>query len=174
MKIHIDKKILCNALGFQLTWLVCVQGNGLYALLVALLFIMLNQRLFNLTNVSTAVGLLLFSVIGYLGDSLLAYLFDLNYYQQLGVFAPIWLLALWLAFAMTLNYSMKWIFSSLYLTVAIGLLLVPLSYIAGITLSGSYFNDANHLSFLVAEGMWWAAMLLAYRVMQINQEVQHA
>lgn len=174
MSIKIDKKLLFNALGFQLSWLICVQGHSAYALAAALLFVGLNQWLLRLTHSAMAVKLFVFSIIGYLGDGLLADLFNVTYYQHLGVFAPLWLLALWIAFAMTLNDSMKWIFSSAYITAAVGLLLVPLSYIAGITLSGSYFNDANHLEFLAAEGVWWAAILLAFRGWTLKGEAENA
>ena len=191
-----NKQIIANAMGFQLVWFICVQGNSIYAVIAVLALLVLYHLTFR-TNLKTWKALCIFSVLGYLGDGVIAYVFQLNYaevtrfvpssisaeaavlsmetiennsytLQSISpLLAPLWLLSLWVAFATTLDHSMKWILKTPLLTIAIGLFLVPLSYLAGIKLSNSQFmvplSDFNIAMFFLVEGLWWALLLSAYK-----------
>lgn len=185
-----NKQIIANAIGFQLVWFVCVQGNSIYAVIAALALLVLYHLTFR-TNLKTWKALCIFSVLGYLGDGVIAYAFQLNYAEVKSLvpssisaeaaslstgsiestlpplLAPLWLLSLWVAFATTLNHSMKWILKTPLLTTAIALFLVPLSYLAGIKFSNSQFmvssSDSNIVMFFLVEGLWWALLLSAYK-----------
>ena len=198
-----NKQIIANAIGFQLVWFVCVQGNSIYAVAAALALLVLYRLTFR-TNFKTWKALCIFSVLGYLGDGIIAYTFQLNYAEVTSLvpssipaeaaslwigsiestfpplLAPLWLLSLWVAFATTLNHSMKWILKTPLLTTAIGLFLVPLSYIAGIKLSSSQFmvslSDLNSVMFFLVEGLWWVLLLSAYKKSQsfnTNSVISH-
>jgi len=198
-----NKQIIANAIGFQLVWFVCVQGNSIYAVAAALALLVLYHLTFK-PNLKTWKALCIFSVLGYLGDSLIAYAFQLNYAEVTSLvpssisaeaaalstgsiestfpplLAPLWLLSLWVAFATTLNHSMKWVLKTPLLTTAVGLFLVPLSYIAGIKLSSSQFmlslSDLNSAMFFLVEGLWWALLLSVYKKSQYfnnNSVISH-
>jgi hypothetical protein len=176
-KLLANKKIIVNAIGFQLAWFICVQGNDFFAALAAIASIILYQMMFN-TRLKTWKILIAFALLGYLGDGIISIIFNLDYSgslddgNHLSVLAPLWLLSLWLAFATTLNHSMQWLFKTPYLTVFVALFFVPISYFAGITMSGSTFSASASSfnigsmangSFFIVEGLWWAILLVSYK-----------
>jgi hypothetical protein len=176
-KLLANKKIIVNAIGFQLAWFICVQGNDFFAALAAIASIIFYQMMFN-TRLKTWKILIAFALLGYLGDGIISIIFNLDYSgslddgNHLSVLAPLWLLSLWLAFATTLNHSMQWLFKTPYLTVFVALFFVPISYFAGITMSGSTFSASASSfnigsmangSFFIVEGLWWAILLVSYK-----------
>jgi hypothetical protein len=176
-KLFANKKIIVNAIGFQLAWFICVQGNDFFAALAAIASIILYQMMFN-TPLKTWKILIAFALLGYLGDGIISIIFNLDYSGSLNggnhsnVLSPVWLLSLWLAFATTLNHSMQWLFKTPYLTVFVALFFVPISYFAGITMSGSNFSTSSESlnigslangSFFIVEGLWWAILLISYK-----------
>lgn len=172
-----NKTLLVNAIAFQVVWFICVQGHNLLALLAAIVLLFIYKLTVN-PSLKTWQALLTFSLIGYLGDGIIAMLFNVNYSATSDpLLSPIWLLALWLAFSTTLNHSMSWLFTSYYLTISIALLMVPLSYLAGITLSGSSLTHATgsilYWLFFISEGLWWAILLLSYQKFNSSKKVKH-
>jgi hypothetical protein len=170
-----NKKMIVNALGFQVVWFMCVQGNNLNASLAAIGLLCLHNLIFKIELKAWPI-LIAFSVIGYFGDSVIAKNFHLIYSDNLDPLAPLWLLSLWLAFSTTLNHSMQWLFNSKYLTLFIALFIVPISYFAGIQLSGSTFSlpinsTLPYWAFYIAEGTWWAILLLGYKKLTSAYEI---
>jgi hypothetical protein len=176
-KFLTNKNSIINAIGFQLVWFICVQGNDLNAVVAVIALLVIYLMMFR-TDLKILMGLTVFSLVGYLGDGIIAMIFHLdylgsfNYNDHLNFLAPVWLLGLWIGFATTLNHSMQWLFKTPFLTVFIALFLVPVSYFAGIKLSGStFFTSTDIFSsgsrvnefFFVAEGIWWAALLIGYK-----------
>jgi hypothetical protein len=176
-KLLDNKKIIVNAIGFQLAWFICVQGNNLFAALAAIALIILYQMMFK-TNSKKWKVLIAFALLGYLGDGIISVIFYLDYSGSFNggndssMLAPLWLFSLWLAFATTLNHSMQWLFKTPYLTVFVALFFVPISYFAGIAMSGSTFSSSMgsfntgslaNGSFFIAEGLWWAILLVGYQ-----------
>ena len=173
-----NKKVIANALGFQVVWFICVQGNNLNAALAAIGLLCLHKLIFKIDLKAWPI-LIAFSLIGYLGDSVLANNFHLIYSDNLDPLAPLWLLSLWLAFSTTLKHSMQWLFNSKYLTVFIAIFIVPISYFAGIQLSGSTFSlpinsTMPYWAFYIAEGIWWATLLLGYKKLTSVYEITEA
>lgn len=174
----IDTKLFINALLFQAVWLVCVQGNNLYAVIATVLLLIINQVMFK-TRLKFLALLLIFSFIGYVGDNVISSALRLHYTNNFILFpqselsitlAPLWLLSLWIAFSTTLNHSLAWLQKSPYIAFLIGGLLVPLSYLAGINLSNSEFlatasnPNINVIGlFYIIEGLWWALLLTSYQ-----------
>ena len=167
-----QKKInIVNAIIFQCCWFLAVlviTEVTLIALAIALIvyFYSLNSVSKNLYFM--ALTLIVLSLVGYIGDSIIAWQTGLVYSDNIGNLAPVWLLVLWIAFSTTLPFSMTWIFIKPWLTVIIGLCLAPMSYVAGIHLSNSYFiEEGSYPTFFVIEGIWWAILLTSYR--KINE-----
>lgn len=188
----INPKLLINALSFQIVWFICVQGNSLYAAFAILSLLVLHAIVFRVgmsTHIKSCLFLLAFCLVGFLGDSMIAYSLELTYTsdwnaQVFSVFStlptsptfpipefsflgPVWLLCLWIAFSITMNHSMAWLFKSPFMAFFAGLLFVPFSYIAGIKLSGSTLV-APYWQFFVLEGCWWALLLVGYQILHSN------
>jgi hypothetical protein len=70
-------------------------------------------------------------------------------------FAPLWLVALWMAFATLVNVSLAWLKSRLWLAILFAAIGGPLSYYAGAKLGGMTLADPLWVS-LVAIGVLWA------------------
>lgn len=197
----INYKLLTNALTFQVTWFICVQGNNLHAILATAILLAVHLFIFKINAIQDVkISLLMFvlCLIGFLGDSLIASAVYLTYssnWSSEGIsaisfistlpvsipsifepildpvfaslftsaeFAPIWLLCLWISFSTTINHSMKWLFQSPAISFFVGLLLVPLSYIAGIQLSASTLLSP-YWQFFILEGLWWAIVLTIFQ-----------
>lgn len=159
----INYRLLINALSFQVTWFICVQGNNLHAVLATSILLAVHLFIFKVNviqHIKTGLLLFVFCLIGFLGDNLIASAVYLSYSSP--DFVPVWLLCLWIAFSITMNHSMKWLFKNPAISFFTGLLLVPLSYFAGITLSGSTLLSP-YWQFFILEGLWWAVVLTVYQ-----------
>jgi hypothetical protein len=129
-------KLLVNFVAFQLGWFACVLGaaNGLpwlgpvvVAAVVALHLATARRALPELYLVFAAMllGLVLDSVL--LATGWLSYSVGL----WLPGMAPYWIIAMWALFATTLNVSMGWMRGRPVLTVLMGAVGGPMSYLAG-------------------------------------------
>lgn len=166
MLAKINHKLLINALSFQIVWFICVQGNSLHAALATLSLLVLHALIFK-PNAKASLFLLAFAVIGFTGDNLITHAVSLSYASQhqaheVPLVTPIWLLCLWIAFSTTMNHSMRWLFKRPYSALLIGFL-APISYIAGIKISGSTLLSP-YWQFFVLEGCWWALLLVSYQM----------
>jgi hypothetical protein len=74
--------------------------------------------------------------------------------------APYWIAALWLAFATTLNVSLRWLRGRRLLAAAVGSVAGPLCYAAGEALGALELNPPRALA-LGVQGAAWAALLPA-------------
>lgn len=170
-KSVVNSKLIINAIGFQIVWFISVQGNNLNAALAAIVLLTVHQLIYKLKLKAWPV-LIAFSLLGYLGDSLIAKILLIEYSDNLNPLAPLWLLGLWLSFATTLNHSMQWLFKTPYLTISIALLMVPISYLAGIQLSDSTVSG-SYTFFYISEGLWWAILLVGYQKLTAFSEVEY-
>jgi len=129
-------KLLLNFAAFQVGWFACVLGaaNGfpwlgpvVVAAAVALHLALVRRPLPELYLVLAAMA------IGLVLDSLLLATGWLRYSVGLWLpgLAPYWIIAMWGLFATTLNVSMGWMLGRPVLTVVMGAVGGPLSYLAG-------------------------------------------
>ncbi|MCF1182567.1 DUF2878 domain-containing protein [Marichromatium gracile] len=139
-------RILINLAAFQAGWFACVLGGahqlpwlgvGVVALVAALHLTTTPNR------GSEARLLVLIAVMGALWDGLLARFGFLIYPSGMLLpwLAPVWIIAIWVAFATTLNVSLAWLQGRWYLAFTIGALGAPLAYYAGAKLGGVHFPD---------------------------------
>lgn len=122
-----------NLVGYQLVWFAIVisasRGQSIVGIGAALVFIALQLR-YSATRSSDMRALAATFVCGFLLDGALAATGWLHYSSPLlSLPAPVWILALWLAFAMTLNHSMAFLRGKPVLAAVLGGIGGPLAYL---------------------------------------------
>lgn len=165
-------RLVVNLVAFQLGWLACVLGgaHGLPWLGVVVMGLVVALHL-SWVRVPGREALMLLAIgcIGALWDGLLVRLGFLEFPS--GMFlpwlAPVWIIALWVGFATTLNLSLGWLQGRWYWALLLGALGGPLAYWAGMKLGGVHFPDpvaglavlAGGWSFLMPFASWLALKL---------------
>jgi hypothetical protein len=162
-----------NALCYQATWLVAIGGaaRGWWWLgpLMATLFAVWQLRV-SLHHRADAQLLLCAMLAGFAVDSAFAQsgLISYNAAVPWPQLAPVWIVALWASFALTLNHSLAYLKSHLLLAAALGAVGAPLAYTAA-ERWGALSLMAPSFSTLLILGATWAVFtpamsLLAQRL----------
>ncbi len=139
--------VIANFLLFQLAWFACVIGGAnempwvgpVFVLVFVVIHLWLSTHPGIATNPIAECKLLVCAaVIGVLVDSLLVTTGWVSYPsgQFHSLFAPYWIVAMWVAFATTLNTSLAWLKKSIPVAVLFGAIGGPLAYLAGMKLGG--------------------------------------
>lgn len=155
-------RFIINFLLYQGCWFSCVLGAA-YAtpwLGAAVVAIAVAYHLFAATRPLTELRLLLcVTAIGGCWDSFLVSMGWLQYDD--GVFiqgiAPYWIIALWAAFATTLNISLAWFKQHLWLASLFGAIGGPMAYLAGEKLGAVQFSDTTLALSMLAVG--WTCLM---------------
>lgn len=132
-------RIVINILGFQIAWWACVLlaradaawvGLGVAVAAVALHLAVSPAR------ASEAWFIPLAAMLGYTADTAATLLgaLDFEVGRPRALPAPIWVAALWLAFATTLNTGFAWMRDRIFVAAAVGAASGPLAYAAGAAL----------------------------------------
>lgn len=166
---------LAYAALFQIGWLVCVCLGNLVAITFALSF-----AIFHLSCLKILYGsrqllresywVLLISVMGYCLETFFfcAGLIYQHEPTELFVrfsFAPPWLLALWLCFAIALRTCLAFIFRRPLLIYGLITLAIPSSYVAGTYLNNSvHINKPYTLSLALITLSWMVFMALLQQI----------
>lgn len=160
--------MLLNFILFQLSWFACVLG-GAHGLpwagpLVVAAFIA--YQLTRAIRPADEIALLACAAaIGAVFDSLLVATGWLAYPsgQWHAALAPYWIVAMWVAFAATLNLSLRWLKGRMLLAGLFGALGGPLAYLAGAKLGGVVFVEQAAAIAALAVG-WGLSMPLLTRL----------
>ena len=167
--------LIFNAVLFQVIWFVAILfGDSWFLLSLAPI---LGLHFFSLYYIcqqplvwKNEIFLLLICLgIGFLVESLKL---RLGVWSPLidDVFPPLWLLAIWLGFGMSLHGSLGFLQSNFGLSLLLGLMVAPASYFAGARLSPTY-DLASPYSLFIISGFWVFIMpLLAYTAKQLPLE----
>ncbi len=127
--------LLLNFILFQVSWFACVMGaaNSQPWLGVIVTIMVLVWHLYQTNQAHRELKVLVSTMmIGALLDQSLLSL-DLIDYQNHGwsiSIVPGWILALWLAFATTLNMSLAWMHKRYWISFIFGMIGGPLAYLA--------------------------------------------
>ncbi len=132
-------RIIVNILGHQVAWWACVLsvradaawiGIGVSAVVFAVHLAVSPLRRVELWVIPVA------AVLGYSADTAATLLGALKFEDnpQPVLPAPLWIFALWVAFATTLNTSLSWLRDRLGVAAVVGALSGPLAYAAGAAL----------------------------------------
>ncbi|MBK1644012.1 hypothetical protein CKO25_04945 [Thiocapsa imhoffii] len=162
-------RIILNLVAFQIGWLACVLGGAHQQpwLGVVVVALVVAYHLKQCVAPGRELRLLLImGVMGAVWDGMLVRFGFLDYPSGLFVawLAPVWIIAMWVGFATTLNVSLAWLKGRWGLAVVLGGLAGPLAYYAGYRLGGVYFPDlfvamvvlAGGWSFLMPVSLWFA------------------
>jgi hypothetical protein len=159
---------LVNFLLYQAGWLACVLGaawqypwTGMFLalLLVAVHLWLCSQPIeqIKLLLVSAGVGLVVDSTLLWAG----AYRFSAGMHTTW--LPPLWMTVLWMQFATTFQYSMRWLSGRYGLSALFGLFGAPLAFYAGERLGAIEFLAPRLLHFLALGILWCGAIpLLIY------------
>jgi Protein of unknown function (DUF2878) len=154
---------LWNFIGFQLTWVAAVGGaaRGFWWLGPAALLLFAAYQLSVSPNRRADLRIMLLALgLGLLVDGLLHgsgmifYTSDVQPWSAKWL-APVWILSLWLAFALALNHSMAYLQKYLALSALMGLIAGPLSY---------WFAEGTWHAIFIREPKWqvFAALAVAW------------
>ena len=155
-----------NVIGFQIVWLTCVWGAargtwpiGLYAAIafaIAYFWLSAQRR-------RDALTLLIALPIGFLMDSLLAKsgLLEFAGAYPSAHWAPLWIMALWLGFAMTLIHSLQLIYQNSRRTFLFGFFGGPLAYaIASLRFDAMHLKTEPLIGLLAVALVWGFGLTL--------------
>jgi hypothetical protein len=157
---------IINFLLFQLIWFVCILGAAINethaALALSMLLISLHFYL-NKNKKNELKILLTASIIGFLFDGVLLKTGLVTYANPGWSYSltPLWIVVLWMGFAITLNSSLNWLKTKLNLSVLFGAIGGPLAYIAGEKLGAVTLMTPNTI---IAISIGWSIItpLLIY------------
>lgn len=153
------KKILLNLAIFQIGWMVCVVGGDLYAVAYTLLAVVIHQ-LFLVEHRSEWQLILIVIATGCLWDSLMAMSGVMIYEDATFIGIPLWLICLWILFAMTFMHALYWMRRYLWLAAVFAGVFGPLSYWLGDELSSAELGAPIVLS-LAIMALGWAILFPA-------------
>ena len=165
MKARLPGYTWINAVLFQAAWLTCVLGSVQSALIASALFLT-----FHLAVVENRKEELAFIIpvaaAGFMIDSVIDLAGILNISPS-GVF-PVYLICLWLLFAATLRWSMRFFFYSQLSAAVLGML-APVSYCAAQTFEKVKYTEPMIQSIAVHALLWTVLMLIVQYIVNKNE-----
>ena len=152
---------LLNYVLFQFGWFVCVLlGTTQYHLIGPLIVaLVVAYHLNTLSDPVSEMRLIGFAlVLGIIWENLLAISGLLAYPQgqPWGMFAPVWIMAMWPLLAITLNLSMRWLKEKYLLAALFGGMGGPMAFLAGERLGAVHIPDTTTTITVLAIG--WAIL----------------
>ena len=137
-------KNIFNIIGFQTGWWACVLGtkNGFPYLgpLVMLIFLFIHFARLKNRNKELFFAVL----VGFIGTVVDTVLLQTKLIEYQGVYtdniAPLWITAMWIGFAATINHSLAWLNNKWIMSFALGAIFGPLSYYTGIKFEALHFE----------------------------------
>ena len=144
-----------NALAFNLIWFGCILYGNVFVPVVILLIIT------HLVLVNTwREELKLILLVSAIGISVDSFLVNINFFifPQSNVIIPIWLIAIWCAFAATINHSLAFLKNYGWAQFVSGAIAAPLSYLGGVKLNAVNLGFSLPLSLMVLSATWLVLM----------------
>lgn len=160
MKNLLTGPIIINAALFQITWFACALGGAhnmrwpaviACGVLAAFQLHPKNRHPTDLKLIATAIALGLVIDTAWIQLGLIEYSDPIPF----TAIAPLWIILLWVGFAMTINHSLSWLNKHPLLPAVTGLIFAPLSYVAGAKLGALTFTG-NLSVVIVSLGSAWA------------------
>ena len=157
-----------NAAGFQGVWWLCVLGAlwGVQYLgpIAMLIFIAIHMLIIG-KGKNELLFLFLIACIGTIVDSIKLTSGFISYmggYETIKIIAPLWITAMWVGFASTINHSLGWVHGRYLIAIMLGVIFGPLSYILGVKLQALTFNYSVIASSIILAIVWGTAIPLMY------------
>ena len=153
---------LINMVAFYLGWFACILGatGGVPWLGPIVMAILLVLHLFLAEERQQEIRLIILTgVFGTILDSLLMVSGMYSFTNHsLSWICPMWMTALWMGFASTLNHSMRWMQGRYSLALIFGAVGGPLSYYAGVRLGALTFLPPFFVSMAILAIIWGLAV----------------
>ena len=163
---------LWNFAAYQVAWFAVIIGaaqgfawaGALFALLVTAIHVALSRDALDLKLIVVAL------LIGLLVDSTLAITGQVTFASAWPKgLAPVWMLSLWMAFATTLNHSLRWLTLRPVAAALAGAVGGPLAYLAGAKLGAlTLITPVVTLSIIA---MLWTLAMVALSMMVLRDAV---
>jgi len=147
------RALLFNALAFQLGWIACVVGGDRLALPTVVIILGLHAVVSGCQRAEWLV-IALSAALGIGLDSALHFFGILRFDDFASWGVPLWLAALWLLFATTLNHSLRWLQWHPLWAALIGAVFAPLSYWGGARLGAASFGITMPAALAVLAVCW--------------------
>lgn len=159
-------RLALNFLLFQIGWFACLLVGmpwllGICSVLLMAHFIWVVPKQSVWLEVSLLFKVL---VVGFCLELLYLYV-DVLVRSDGVLIPPVWLLLIWVLFATTFSYSLRWLRKKLYLSAIFAAIAAPLSYYAGVNLNSlmSFNSDIFFSVALIAVSwaitfpflLWW-------------------
>ena len=161
-------KNIINVIGFYICWWSCILGPSkemsYLGPIVTLIFLFVHFYLF-VSDIKEFYLILIIGVIGTVVDSLLFlsgfFVYAGSYIDGLSV-APLWITAMWVAFAATVNHSMSLFKGRWVLMVLSGVVFGPAAYYTGQKFEAINFQLSIFESVIILGIVWGIAMPLLF------------
>ena len=153
------------AVAFQLGWFVCIMAGNSLAVVYTFLFIVAHSIFLKLTLnkvlwfkeilwlLTVFIGGCIVETLVFSGSFL--YIKAPSAFFEYLIFPPIWLLTLWLLFALALRTCLSFLFNSPKLTYLMTAIAIPLNYYAGTQLNTEVnLNNPYVLSLAIISLQW--------------------
>ncbi|MGE0824158.1 MAG: DUF2878 domain-containing protein [Candidatus Binatia bacterium] len=161
------KLVAVNIVALYIGWFACVLGAAYqYPLMGPCVVVGILALHFYLVadfpRTSEVQLILTVGLLGFLLDSAQASLGAFSFPGMAGTSwrSPLWMVALWMAFATTLHTSLRWLSGQYVLAAVLGVIGGPLSYYAGAQLGALQLSTDLSFSLSVIATAWGIAMPL--------------
>ena len=161
---------LINNLGFNAIWFSAIFFEN-SALPFGILLLAIHCWYFRKSNEITTVALVM--VLGTIIDTGLMYLEVFSFKEQT-LFIPAWLMLIWAAFGATLNHSLGILKERKILTLAIGFVFPPLSYLAGHKFEAVSFGYSTGITLAILAVIWAPLLYGLFRISYVKHQPQLA
>nr|WP_256504507.1 DUF2878 domain-containing protein [Gilvimarinus xylanilyticus] len=147
---------MANAAMFQIGWLLCLMAPLAVALVYTLAAIAVHFLYWG-GHRQDVIAVILAIAMGFIHDTALLVGGVLQYSL---VIQPLWLMCLWALLGLTLNHSLHAIYGRPWLAAILGAVSAPLSYIAGVAISGVSWGVPKEMGASIIALVWLGVLPL--------------
>jgi hypothetical protein len=175
MQKLLNKSTIINAVMFQTLWFACVVGSAnklLWPSIVAgivMLFWQLSPARRHRTDLLVLLAAILLGLIIDTGWTIFGVM-EFTDPRPVQPIAPIWILIMWVGFALTINHSMMWMQKHALMPALLGFVGGPMAYYAGLKLGAVEFL-LDFWTVIALLGVVWAIALTI--LVKISQTGNH-
>ena len=160
------KHKLINFILFQSIWFILILAaahESFYGLVIGFLLILV-QYWHGKLMVPDLKLILTSTIIGFAHDTSLNYFKFIQYNIDFNAYySPVWIIGLWISFALTINHSLAWLGNKKLLQMIFGLIGGPLAYIAGEKLGAIYMINTMTLYVLALSWVCITPLLFQFK-----------
>lgn len=161
-----------------MSWWACVMGvinynQPYFGPLVMFIYIFFHFLMIK-NKKNEIIFLFIAALIGFFVDSVKAFTGFITYNgAYFEYFAPIWIIAMWVGFAATINHSGSWVKNRYLVAIFLGIIFGPLNYLVGHRLEALSLNMDFPQNLIILSIVWGISVPLLYYISnQINSKIK--